>query len=521
MRDLPPGWVDAKLEQVAEWGSGGTPSRSRSDFYGGTIPWIKTGELGQGLITDSEEKLTKEALDNSSAKVFPKGSVAIAMYGATIGKVAALGIDAATNQACAVGTPFSGVTTTKYLFHYLASQKSEFVAKGQGGAQPNISQTIIKSWAIPVAPFREQERIAEKLDSVLSRIDACRSRLNRVPQILKKFREAVLEAAVSGRLTEEWRRRCTPPTTGVELARRAIAAHRTPSNHNSQPKQASRVRRNAARQSAANSIAVRSSVEAIDAPEGWGMLTAAEVVEPDQTIIYGILQPGPDVPNGVPYVQGVDIEDGAINTATLTRTSKEIAQQYSRSTLASGDVVLCIIRNIKVAIVPSELDGGNISRTIARLRPSRAIREKYLAAVLDSPVSRRWFKQFFRGIDMPGLNLRDVRQLPIPLPSLEEQDEIVRRLDAFALLASSLKTRFTNAADLAKTLSPSVLAKAFRGELVPQDPNDEPAVEMLERMRRARTTGKIVSESRRRNSGEVSERNAKTESGRRSRTSSA
>ena len=157
MSGLPPGWIDGKLEQVAVWGSGGTPSRSRSDFYGGTIPWIKTGELGQGLITDTEEKITREALANSSAKIFPKGSVAIAMYGATIGKVGTLGIDAATNQACAVGIPFHGVTTTKYLLHYLASQKAEFVAKGQGGAQPNISQTIIKSWPIPLAPLREQE----------------------------------------------------------------------------------------------------------------------------------------------------------------------------------------------------------------------------------------------------------------------------------------------------------------------------------------------------------------------------
>jgi type I restriction enzyme S subunit len=97
--ELPEGWAQTTLATVAVWGSGGTPSRKREDYFKGEIPWIKTGELGKKTIRNAEEKITKEAVKNSSAKIFPKGSVAIAMYGATIGKTSILGIDASSNQA--------------------------------------------------------------------------------------------------------------------------------------------------------------------------------------------------------------------------------------------------------------------------------------------------------------------------------------------------------------------------------------------------------------------------------------
>lgn len=186
--ELPDGWETVKLQDIASWGSGGTPPRNNPKYYGGDIPWIKTGELGDGLILDTEEKITVEGLKNSSAKVFPKGSVAIAMYGATIGKVSILGIDAATNQACAVGTPDLRLTGSQYVFHYLRSQKEAFISAGKGGAQPNLSQGVVKEWPFPLAPLAEQKRIADKLELVLGRVDACRARLDRVPALLKRFR---------------------------------------------------------------------------------------------------------------------------------------------------------------------------------------------------------------------------------------------------------------------------------------------------------------------------------------------
>jgi len=116
---LPEGWIKTDLGSIAQWGSGGTPSRKNSEYYGGTIPWVKTGDLGPKVIKSVDEYITAEAVKNSSAKFFPKNSVAIAMYGATIGKTSILGIDATTNQACAVAIPQSEITSTAFLYYLL------------------------------------------------------------------------------------------------------------------------------------------------------------------------------------------------------------------------------------------------------------------------------------------------------------------------------------------------------------------------------------------------------------------
>jgi type I restriction enzyme S subunit len=476
LSDLPTGWADTTLERVADWGSGGTPSRSHPDYYGGSIPWIKTGELGQGLITDTEEKITQAALDNSSAKIFPKGSVALAMYGATIGKVAILGIDAATNQACAVGIPRPRVTTNKYLLHYLTSQKQEFVAKGQGGAQPNISQGIIKAWPIPLAPLREQERITAKLDALLERINECRIQLNRVPQILKKFREAVLEAAVSGRLTEEWRGAQVPTTVDAKADVDALLhAHTAVGGHR-----------------AGNAAPPTSDVHDLEPsmfPQEWGLIDLRDAIEPGRPITYGILKPGPEVIDGIPYIRVADYPNNRLNPSTVRKTSKSIESEFARARLREGDLLLSIRGTVgRLIVIPKELEGANITQDSARLSVQRHLNKSFVMLYLKSQMAQQRMKRATKGVAVRGINIGDVRALQLPVPSLSEQQEIASRVDALFAFADTLDCQHQQAVALAGKLTPSVLAKAFRGELVPQDPNDEPAGEMLERMRRARDT---------------------------------
>lgn len=203
-KDLPEGWELTTLEKIAFWGSGGTPSRGDSSYYGGDIPWIKTGDLNDSIIFEVNEYLSEKGLKNSSAKIFPKGSVGIAMYGATIGKTSLFGIDAATNQACAVAQVHEGVSNI-FLHYYLKSQKENFIDKGKGGAQPNISQGVIKLHPFPLPPLAEQKRIVAKLDAAFGLLDRMKERLARIPELLKNFRQAVLTQAVTGKLTEEWR----------------------------------------------------------------------------------------------------------------------------------------------------------------------------------------------------------------------------------------------------------------------------------------------------------------------------
>ena len=217
-------------------------------------------------------------------------------------------------------------------------------------------------------------------------------------------------------------------------------------------------------------------------PDSWRIVLARNLVQPEATIVYGIVQPGPKLASGVRYVQTTDIVNGRIQVQSLCRTSEEIANGYRRSSIRGGDVLLGIIRALKVAVVPDELDGANISRSVARLRPREGVMPKFLAYALQSPIVQDWLRAQHRGMDMPVLNLSEVRLAPIPLPPSDEQSEIVRRVDALFALADAINFRYTAARAQVERLTPGLLAKAFRGELVPQDSNDEPASALLARI---------------------------------------
>ena len=190
------------LGEVGTWQSGGTPSRSNKTYYGGSIPWLKTGDLNDGLVTSIPESITQEGLENSSAKLNPKGSVLIAMYGATIGKIGILDFPATTNQACCACIDYPALKQ-RYLFLFLLSHKEEFISQGGGGAQPNISKEIIIKTPIPIPPINEQERIVIEVDKFLDifkNLEECESGLiDSVSQIKKK----ILELAISGKLVSQ------------------------------------------------------------------------------------------------------------------------------------------------------------------------------------------------------------------------------------------------------------------------------------------------------------------------------
>ena len=192
-------WEIKLLEEVAKWGSGGTPSRSNKSFYSGNIPWIKTGELGDKYISRSEEKITEEAIKKSSAKIFPPGSVAIAMYGATIGKTSIFSNYLSTNQACAVAQPIDGMVS-EYLYYYLLSQKMDFINKGKGGAQPNISQTILKKHPIPVPLKEQQVKIVQMIESHLSICDKVENNITESLEKAEALRQSILKKAFEGNL---------------------------------------------------------------------------------------------------------------------------------------------------------------------------------------------------------------------------------------------------------------------------------------------------------------------------------
>ena len=200
--ELPQGWVWTTLGVVGEWQSGGTPNRSNKSYYGGNIPWLKTGDLNDGFILNIPESITEEAVANSSAKINPAGSVLIAMYGATIGKLGILTFPSATNQACCACIEFRAITQL-YLFYFLLSQRSRFISRGGGGAQSNISKELIVNTHIPLPPLSEQQRIVIEIEKYFVLIDDIEQGKADLQTAIKQAKSKILELAISGKLVPQ------------------------------------------------------------------------------------------------------------------------------------------------------------------------------------------------------------------------------------------------------------------------------------------------------------------------------
>ena len=192
-------WNSLTLKDIAKWGSGGTPSRKHPEYYTGDIAWVKTGELNNDYLYDTEEHITPDAVKNSSAKLFPKETVIIAMYGATIGQCAILGIEATTNQACACAVVNSSIDN-RFLFAYLLSQKSNFINLGKGGAQPNISQAVLKDYPINLPCLPEQQEITRILNSLLEKEQQSKEAAETVLEQIDLMKKAILAKAFRGEL---------------------------------------------------------------------------------------------------------------------------------------------------------------------------------------------------------------------------------------------------------------------------------------------------------------------------------
>lgn len=204
--DVPESWKWVKVGNVGSWSSGATPSRTNPAYYGGSIPWLKTGDLNDGFIQEVPEYITDLALEKTSLRLNPIGSVLMAMYGATIGKLGILEIPVTTNQACCACIPYAGMNN-KYLFYYLMSMRQSYIGMAEGGAQPNISKEKIVNSLIPLPPAEEQRRIVAKIEELLPYVDRYAAAYEKLEQFNAKFPEdmkkSILQYAIQGKLVEQ------------------------------------------------------------------------------------------------------------------------------------------------------------------------------------------------------------------------------------------------------------------------------------------------------------------------------
>jgi type I restriction enzyme S subunit len=204
--DVPESLAWERVGNVGSWSAGATPSRTNPEYYGGNIPWLKTGDLNDGYVSEVPEYISELALQKSSVRLNPAGSVLMAMYGATIGKLGILEVPMTTNQACCACIPFDGLYN-KYLFYFLMGNRKNFIKMGEGGAQPNISKDKIVNYPIAIPPFAEQQRIVAKIEELLPLIDRYEQAWSKLEDFNKRFpvdmQKSILQMAVQGKLVEQ------------------------------------------------------------------------------------------------------------------------------------------------------------------------------------------------------------------------------------------------------------------------------------------------------------------------------
>ena len=429
---VPENWCWTRLGNVAQWGSGGTPSRKNPSFYEGDIPWIKTGELNEEYIYDTEEHISKEALEKSSAKIFPVNTVVLAMYGATIGKVGILGVPATTNQACACGVCSKGIKFA-FLAKFLQSQKQSFIMKGKGGAQPNISQQIIKNHPIALPPLAEQSRIVARIESLFAKLGEAKEKIQEVLDGADLRRAAILHQAFTGKLTEKWRRE-----NGV-------------SNESWEDK----------------------SIKEISIPRAGVAFDSKKF----STKGYQVIRMG-NLYNGE-----LDLSRNPVYYPREFLDNKIL----ERALIHNDDILITLTgtkykRDYGYAVKMVNPEKLLVNQRILCLT---AIKEYVLSDYLNYYLQTKLFRDVFfsnetGGVNQGNVSSKFVESIVIKVPLVDEQQEIVRLLDNLLSREQSTVTACEEALTTIDTLKKSILARAFRGELGTNDPSEVSAKELLQ-----------------------------------------
>jgi type I restriction enzyme S subunit len=368
---------------------------------------------------------------------------------------------------------------TSYLSEWLRTLN--LVELDTSTAVPGLNRDDLYDQELLLAPRSEQERIAKRIDELRNIITSTRERLNKCLVLLRHFRQGILAAACSGKLTEDWRKQHPDPEPASKLLGRLRQSHETQGfGHGGK---------------AATPTEDVHTLTKDGIPEEWEIEELQWLCEPGRSITYGILKPGPDRADGVPYIRVADFPRGQVEIRGIRKTTRNIADEYKRSTLRAGDVLLSIRGTAgRICRVPSALDGANITQDTARIAVHPQISADYVEIYLRCQSVQRRLEAAMKGVAVRGVNIGDVRVLQVAVPPVDEQNEIVRRVDALFKLSDAIERRVRAATLRAERLTQAILAKAFRGELVPTEAelarrevrSYEPASVLLERIKMER-----------------------------------
>ncbi len=478
--EIPESWEWVRLGEIGIWGSGATPSRSKLEYYqNGDIPWLKTGELNDSYIYNSEEKITKLALEKTSLRLCKAKDVLIAMYGATIGKLGILEIEATTNQACCACTVYQGIYY-KFLFYFLMARRESFKSQGAGGAQPNISKEKIINSLFTLPSLAEQNRIVEKVERLQGLIKNLKevyllneeSRLNlkksllaeieknnsdkellknlelvfsnfdkviRSKEDIKDIRNLILSLAIKGKLVEQ----NPEDEPASELFTRI-------------KEEKERLIKEKVIKKEKELAKLEKDEIPFEIPKSWEWVRLGEILN---LLTDGAHKTPKYVENGVPFLSVKNMSNGKLNFDDVKYiTQEEHIELSKRCNVEYGDLLLTKVGTTGIPVIVDTYREFNIFVSVALLKFNKnCIDVKFLRLLLQSPFVYNQSQENTKGVGNKNWVLKDISNTKIILPPLAEQQRIVERVEKLMSICDMLEEKIVESERVSEKLLESLV----------------------------------------------------------------
>ncbi|MGC0798016.1 restriction endonuclease subunit S [Pantoea agglomerans] len=450
---LPKEWINTNLGAILlSIIGGGTPSKSKPEYFLGNIPWMSVKDMNKHILKDTVDHITPEAVKNSSTNIIPAGTPIIATR-MSLGKIVTASFDSAINQDLkALFLPKD--IERNFFLHWYRSQSQLIESLGTGTTVKGIRLEVLNGLSINLPPLAEQKIIADKLDDLLARVESIKARLGNIPEILKTFRQSVLASAVNGNLTENWRGTYTPNIPCFE----SIAEKKRDLISSGQIKK---------------DLVAEKIEPNFENVREWLYLKLQSLAE---KITDGEHKTPKREKSGRYLLSARNIQNGFISVSNVDYVGEEEFKKLrKRCDPNRGDVLISCSGSVGRICLVDEDDKYVMVRSAALVRiRGEFIQEKYLMYFLQSPISQKHIEESSKSTAQANLFLGPIKDLVIALPSIDEQAEIVRRVEELFTFANSIEQKIEAALEEISNLTQSVLAKAFRGELTAQWREENP-----------------------------------------------
>lgn len=478
--ELPRGWAYTRLNNIGEWGAGATPLRGRHDYYGGDIPWFKSGELSGDFISKSEETVTELALKQTSLRYNKVGDVLIAMYGATIGKSSILEVPATTNQAVCACTPFSGVYNV-FLLKLLRAYNNRFINMGAGGAQPNISREKIIATVIALPPLAEQHRIVAKVDELMALCDALEQQemhhLKSHQLLVETLLGALTRAADASEFQQAWNKlyehfndlfttEDSIDQLKQTILQLAVMGKLVPQDPNDEP--ASELLKKIAKERESlleegkikrqkQPLEIKKHEMSFEIPKDWSWCRLNDIVRFS----------GGGTPSmsrneywggEIPWISPKDMSDKYVSNSEM-KITKEGVENSTAKMIPRGSLLVVARSGILKRRLPVAINKVDctVNQDIKVLIPYNPEINKYLL-LMFSGLEKFILENYVKiGTTVHSLKYESFEIMPVPIPPIKEQHRIIAKVDELFALCDRLKGRIAEAQKVANQIAEGVV----------------------------------------------------------------